>query len=192
MSILIRLSYASDSKSRPEHVRHDLLKTLNEISVYHIEAPVYGVLYDINDTIFHCIEGKKTEVDQLYRQLLLRTRHHRMTLLDYEQIDTLSITQLASEHLMKTESILDCLQLDQTVQKQSFCQLSPPTLTKIAKPPKIFEGIKLLPKEPFTPSLKCINSFFVFSTLLVALILSFTSKAFKSQRINDLTFNPIH
>lgn len=177
MSILIRLSYASNNPSKSEHSRYDFLKTLNEVCHHQFETPVYGVLYDFNGSIFHFIEGQKAHVDLLYRQLLHKTQQQQIKLLGYEQIDALSIDQLAAEHLITHDSIIEFMQQEQKlnciITNKSCDQLSPPLLTHAVKQHKTFEEIQQILKEPFSPSLRCINSFFVFSTLFFALLLSY-------------------
>lgn len=84
MSSFVRLVYASTATANPAHIRNDLIQIFESAQQYHLNHQLTGIILYGNGCFFQCIEGKKTQVDRLYQQLLKDSRHHNITLLTYE------------------------------------------------------------------------------------------------------------
>lgn len=88
MTQLVRLTYASTTTAKPATIRQDLLDIMQAAQLHNGNNSIGGVLYYGNDYFFQWLEGRKSQIDALYKKILKDQRHKGIVLLSYEQIES--------------------------------------------------------------------------------------------------------
>lgn len=88
MPQLVRLTYASTTTAKPATIRQDLQDIMQEAQLHNTNNAIGGVLYYGNDYFFQWLEGRKSQIDVLYKKILKDERHKEIVLLSYEPIDS--------------------------------------------------------------------------------------------------------
>lgn len=100
-----RLTYASTSTSKPGTIRQDLLDILAEATTHNSANDINGVLYYGNDYFFQCIEGRKTQVVELFNKICNDPRHTNVVVLSYHEIQDFSFKAWEMKFARQDEQI---------------------------------------------------------------------------------------
>jgi hypothetical protein len=105
MPLLVRLTYASTTTSSPGTLREDLTNILQEARQFNFNRRIHGALIYGNNCFYQCIEGNKTDVDQLYQKILNDPRHKYVDQLSYENIATRSFDNWSMKYVLLNDEI---------------------------------------------------------------------------------------
>lgn len=105
MPYCARLTYASTTTSKPSALRQDLLDILEEARVHNFNQQIHGVLYYGNNYFFQCIEGRKTQVNELYQKISKDRRHRHVVLLSYQEIERPSLQDWQMKYVYHDETV---------------------------------------------------------------------------------------
>lgn len=100
-----RLTYASTSTSKPGTIRQDLLDILAEATTHNAANDINGVLYYGNDYFFQCIEGRKSQVTELFNKICNDPRHTNVVVLSHHEIHDFSFKAWEMKFTRKDEQI---------------------------------------------------------------------------------------
>lgn len=84
----VRVLYASKSTSTHPNLKNDLMEILNTAVDFNSRNEITGVLYYGHGYFVQCLEGRRTKVDDLfYNQILKDKRHQNCEILFHEKCD---------------------------------------------------------------------------------------------------------
>lgn len=73
-------------------MRDDLINILDESNTYNFRYNIHGVLLFGNHYFYQCLEGSKTEIEQLYKKIARDPRHQHVTQISVYPISILGFS----------------------------------------------------------------------------------------------------